>query len=42
MIEVQEQLKTALAHHQSGELDQAEQIYRQILESDGRQCETLY
>tara|TARA_R110002095_G_scaffold2261_2_gene9441 strand:+ start:4143 stop:5918 length:1776 start_codon:yes stop_codon:yes gene_type:complete len=42
MIEVQEQLKTALVHHQSGALDQAERIYQQILESDGRQWEALY
>ena len=42
MVDVQEQLKIALAHHQSGNLDQAEQIYQQILESDARQWETLY
>lgn len=42
MVEVQEQLKTALAHHQSGNLEQAEQIYQRILETDARQWETLY
>ncbi|MDF1744045.1 MAG: tetratricopeptide repeat protein [Gimesia sp.] len=42
MVNVQEELKTALTHHQSGKLDQAEQIYQQILESDALQWEALY
>lgn len=42
MVETQEQLKTALSLHQSGQLDQAELIYKSILESDARQWEALY
>ncbi|QDU08499.1 tetratricopeptide repeat protein [Gimesia aquarii] len=42
MVETQEQLKTALSLHQAGDLDQAEQIYQSILESDARQWEALY
>lgn len=42
MVEIQEQLKTALSHHQSGELDQAERIYQSVLDSDGRHWEALY
>lgn len=42
MVEIQEQLKTALSLHQSGNLDQAEMIYQRILKSDDRQWEALY
>lgn len=42
MVEVQEQLKKALAHHQSGELEPAEDIYKNILEADERQWEARY
>ncbi|WP_339728899.1 tetratricopeptide repeat protein [uncultured Gimesia sp.] len=42
MVEIQEQLKTALSHHQSGDLDQAETIYQRVLESNGRNWEALY
>ncbi len=42
MVDVQEQLKTALTHHQSGNLDQAEQLYQQILETNALQWEALY
>ncbi len=42
MVEAQEQLKMALSLHQSGNLDQAEQIYKRILETDAQQWEALY
>ncbi|QDT40530.1 lipoprotein NlpI [Gimesia alba] len=42
MVEIQEQLKTALSHHQSGELDQAETIYQSVLKSDGQNWEAMY
>ncbi|MCA9014364.1 MAG: tetratricopeptide repeat protein [Planctomycetaceae bacterium] len=42
MVEVREQLKTALSHHQSGALDQAETIYQSVLESDAQHWEALY
>lgn len=42
MVDVQEQLKNALTQHQTGKLDQAEQIYQQIIESDARHWEALY
>ncbi|QDV48682.1 tetratricopeptide repeat protein [Gimesia fumaroli] len=42
MVETQEQLKTALSHHQSGELDQAEQIYLSVLKSDAQHWEAMY
>lgn len=42
MAEVQELLKTALTHHQSGALDQAEEIYQRLLTNDERQWEARY
>ncbi|QDV15955.1 photosystem I assembly protein Ycf3 [Gimesia panareensis] len=42
MAEVQELLKTALMHHQTGELDQAEEIYQGLLDNDPRQWEARY
>jgi tetratricopeptide (TPR) repeat protein len=42
MSEVQVLLKTALAHHQSGGLDQAEEIYQRLLAADARQWEARY
>lgn len=42
MVEIQEKLKSALSHHQSGELDQAEQIYQSVLKSDGQNWEAMY
>lgn len=42
MAEVQELLKTALTHHQTGELDQAEEIYQGLLDNDPRQWEARY
>lgn len=42
MVDVQEQLKTALTYHQTGNLDQAEQVYQQIIEANDRLWEPLY
>lgn len=36
-----EALKTAIAHHQAGHLDQAEQLYRQILQQQPQQVDAL-
>src|SRR5262245_55635851 len=37
-----EALRKALCHHQAGELQQAEQIYRQILQTDARHADALH
>src|SRR3569833_1434073 len=42
MATVQELLNLAVRHHQAGELAQAEQIYRQVLQSDPRQVDAWH
>lgn len=42
MDEIQENLKTALSLHQTGSLDQAEEIYQSVLALDARNWEALY
>ena len=35
-------LQQALEHHQNGRLNQAEQLYRQVLQVDPRQADALH
>ncbi len=42
MTSVAEMLRAAKAHHQAGQLAEAEQLYRRILQADPRQAEALH
>jgi predicted O-linked N-acetylglucosamine transferase (SPINDLY family) len=42
MATISEALQLALEHHQAGRLQQAEQVYRQILQVDARQADALH
>jgi len=42
MYTISESLTVALGHHQAGELERAEQIYREVLRSDPHQADALH
>ena len=42
MTSIPEALTAALTHHRSGELDRAEQIYREVLQADPNQADALH
>ena len=42
MIDTETAIHTALAHHQAGQLQQAEQIYRRVLETEPRNVQSLH